>query len=175
LAFIVMSALATCATVGLTSGAAAAATANIVDAACQHNASVTYSPGLTLIPQRVQARATGTLSPCLSAQVTSGTMATSATGTLSCLSGAFSGTLNFDWVTSSGGHAVSVVTLTGQTAGGSLLAAGLTGTVTSGLFVGDSYAATFAANPLALLNCALPGGMTSITGTGTSTFSHLVP
>jgi hypothetical protein len=153
----------------------AAAATEVLDAACQHNASVTYSPGLTLTPRPVEAHATGTLSPCVSTQVTSGTMSTMATGTLSCLNGGFAGSLTFAWVTPSGGDATSVVTLSGQTAGGSLLAVGLTGTVTSGLFAGDSYAATFAADPLALLGCVTPAGMTSIMGTGTSTFVHPLP
>jgi hypothetical protein len=150
---------------------AVATAAPAIDASCAHPATVDFSPGLTLTSQPTAITATGTLSTCVSSAVKSGTLSGGASSNaLSCTSGAVSGQLVFEWVTAAGTEARSVVTLSGQDAG--FLALAISGTVTSGLFAGDSYTVTFAANPLVFVSCLTPAGVTQFMGSAVSVFSH---
>ena len=90
---------------------------------------------------------------------------------LSCTSGSVSGELRFDWITSAGLESTSTVSLSGANAG--FLSASLSGTVTSGLFTGDSYTIAFATNPLTFAGCLRPSGVTQFMGDAVSVFSHL--
>lgn len=127
-----------------------------VDATCTHTASFAFTPGLGLAPKPTTFVASGSVATCVSSQVTSGTLSGGGSGNLSCLGGAASGTLVLTWTTPTGTTAQSVVTLDATSAG--LIGAGLSGTVTSGLFLGDTYTVTFAVNPLQVVRCVLPGG-----------------
>ena len=155
---------------GAGAATASAATSAPVDAICTHTATFTFTPGLGLVAKPTVFTASGSIPTCASTQVTSGTLSGGGTGNLGCLGGSASGTLVFDWVTSTGGAARSEVTLDATSAG--LLGAGLSGKVTSGLFVGDTYTVTFAMNPLPLVSCALPGGLTQFSGQATFVLSQ---
>jgi hypothetical protein len=161
---IVVSALAAASSAGV------AQAAPTVDASCAHPATLTFTPGLHLATQATQIQAAGTISSCVSSQVASGSLSGQTTGNLSCLSGSVSGVLLFEWRTRTGGEARSVVTVADQSAG--FLGAGLSGTVTDGLFFGDTYTVAFTANPLALLGCISSQGLTQLSGPAVSTFSH---
>jgi hypothetical protein len=165
LASIAASALATACAPGVASAAPS------VDATCVHPAALTFTPGLQLTPRPTQIHASGTLSTCVSSQVTSGTLAGDTTGSTSCTTGSITGQLLYQWHTTFGGEAHSTVTLSTEAAG--FLGAALTGTVTDGLFYGDTYTVSFSASPLQLLGCLSPDGLTQMSGVAASTFSHL--
>jgi hypothetical protein len=161
---IAASALATACAPGLASAAPT------VDATCVHPAALTFTPGLGLTPQPTQIHASGTMPTCVSSQVTSGQLAGDTSGNTSCTTGSITGQLLYQWHTTSGGEAHSTVTLATQAAG--FLGAALTGTVTDGLFSGDTYTVSFSASPLQLLACLSPSGLTQMSGTAASIFSH---
>jgi hypothetical protein len=93
------------------------------------------------------------------------------TGNVSCLQTSSSGQLVFDWLTTGGGEDRSIVTVNSTNSG--LVGAVLAGTVTDGLFAGDTVTATFAANPLQFVGCVTPQGATQFSGTAGSVFTHL--
>ena len=145
----------------------------LLDAVCQANSAVTFTPGLKLAPQPVHELATATLAACVSSQVVRGTLSGDASGTLGCASGSINGVMTVDWVTTAGGTARSFVTMGGSgTQSSGSVGVAVSGTVTEGLFTGDQLSATFAANPLDLLRCMLPQGMTSTSGTAVVTLTR---
>ena len=169
-------ALATTATAVLalaaTAGPAAATDpVPLLDAVCQANSAVTFTPGLKLAPQPVHELATATLAACVSSQVVRGS-ARRPSGTLGCASGSINGVMTVDWVTTAGGTARSFVTIGSGTQSSGSVGVAVSGTVTEGLFTGDQLSATFAANPLDLLRCMLPQGMTSTSGTAVVTLTR---
>ena len=145
--------------------------AALVDASCPQRGTIGFSPGLGLVPKPTQATVSGTLSACVSGAVVGGTVAGAGSGTLGCTTGSVAGTLVFSWVTRSGGSAQSTVAVRStQTVGSTGLT--LTGTVTSGLFAGDDYTLTFVVNPLQLLQCISPQGMTAVSVSAVGVFSR---
>ena len=140
-----------------------------VDATCAGIQTITSTPGLTLKSQPITAT-TSANATCVAAHVRSVSMHGSAAGSLSCLGGSVSGLLEFDWVLASGGTATSVVTVSSSqraVIGG----AGLSGTVTDGLFAGDNVLVTFVQNPVSLLDCLSPSGLTTLKGAATIVFT----
>ena len=145
--------------------------AALVDASCPQRGTISFSPGLGLVPKPTNATVSGTLASCVSGAVVGGTVTGAGSGALGCTTGSLAGTLAFSWVTRSGGNAQSTVAVSStQTAGSTGLA--LAGTVTSGLFAGDDYTVTFVVNPLQLLQCITAQGMTAVSVTAVGVFSR---
>ncbi|HET7489907.1 MAG TPA: hypothetical protein VFJ85_18420 [Acidimicrobiales bacterium] len=146
-------------------------TTTAVDATCTHPVSLTFSPGLGLVARPTTFAGTGASGPCVSSQVVSATMSLSGSGTLGCFSGSASGTVRFDWVTTTGGTTSSEATVS-ATSAGLLGGAALAGQVTEGLFKGDSYSVAFAGNPAPLAGCLTASGLDHYSGSATFTFTR---
>ena len=145
--------------------------AALVDASCSQRGTITFSPGLGLVPQPTEATVSGTLDSCVSGAVVGGTVTGAGSGALGCTTGSVAGTLGFSWVTRSGDDAQSTVAVRStQTAGSTGLA--LAGTVTSGLFAGDDYTVIFVVNPLQLLQCFSAQGLTAVSVSAVGVFSR---
>ncbi|MFH8755946.1 hypothetical protein [Streptomyces atroolivaceus] len=145
----------------------------LLDATCTtpSSSSTTYSPPLTNTPQLSTTSSSWQLGPCVSASVpglTSGSH--SDTGTLrsrSCLELLSSGavTLVFNWNTG----ATSTMSLNRTTTVvGAVMIVTMTGTVTSGLFAGDTVVITLASPATDVLLC------TAGLGTVSSLYSTVV-
>jgi hypothetical protein len=133
-------------------------------------AAATFSPGLTLAPQQVTDQVQATTTSCASATVARGSVSGAGSGRFACTGGAITGQLVFEWVTRSGAEARSVVAV-GNTAGPPSENAVLSGKVVGGLFLGDDVRIAFQINPLQLVRCLLPGGLTSESGSAVADFS----
>jgi hypothetical protein len=145
--------------------------ATLVDASCPQRGAIAFSPGLGIVPKPTAATVSGTLASCVSGAVTGGTVAGAGSGSLGCATGSVAGTLVFSWLSRAGEHAQSTVAVRStQTAGSTGLT--LTGTVTSGLFVGDDYTLAFVVNPLQLLQCLSAQGMTGVSVSAVGVFSR---
>jgi hypothetical protein len=145
--------------------------ATLVDASCPQRGTISFNPGLGLVPKPTQATVNGTLTSCVSDAVAGGTVTGAGSGALGCATGSVAGTLEFSWVTRSGAGAGSTVAVRStQTAGSTGLT--LTGTVTSGLFAGDDYILAFVVNPLQLLQCVSAQGLRAVSVSAAGVFSR---
>ncbi len=166
----------TLATAGITGRAAAQAPS--VDATCTGALTMNFSPPVMfLLPPATGpfsvVTGTGTITTCVALDngPTTGTFTYQVSGTLTCTSaGTSTGTLDIVWADASQSHVELTNLLLGFTSAGG--AAGLTGTVTSGRFVGDQLQVVNVRNPLAYLHCLLTG-LSQTTGTPTLIFTQL--
>jgi hypothetical protein len=152
---------------------AAAAPVSLLDLTCTATSTVTYSPGLTLIPtlQTVTYNVTysGCTSPLGTSNVTGGSRHGSFQDVRSCLALPASATQSFpvDWNTGSDSQ------VTGRTqsvdAGGQVVHL-ITGNVTSGQFAGDTFTEEINQLSLDLVQCAA-GGVQSQSGVGVVTLN----
>lgn len=149
-------------------GPAGARENGLLDVTCIPPSSVnaTYSPPLTNTPQASASSLSWQLGPCVSASVpdlTSGThSAANAPRERTCLEllGARSGTRTITWNTGD----TSTLSMNGTTTVvGALLVVTYTGTVTSGLFAGDTVVATQTGPATDILLCTL--GLGTVSGT----------
>jgi hypothetical protein len=136
--------------------AAQAATSGVLDLTCTPPSSAvsTYSPPLTNSPQLVSSTVSFQFGPCVSgAGVTSGTAAlNNAPRERSCLDllGSASRTLTVTWNT---GQTSTMSLNVSATVVGALLETVLTGTVTAGLFQGDTVVIDQTAPAASVLTC----------------------
>lgn len=137
---------------------------------CTASSQTTFSPGLTLTPSTQDIAFTAGYSNCITPgrpDVTSGTRSGTYTGERGCLSllpPSASGTFVVTWNT--GEKSTVTGTQTGQDVAGQTVLT-MTGTVTSGLFVGASFTEVLAQTNLDLLACLTPPGVQSQSGLGT--------
>ncbi|MFI1259206.1 hypothetical protein ACH4U6_36565 [Streptomyces netropsis] len=151
-----------------------------VDLTCAGYSTSTYSPGITFTPHTVHFTGAGVLGPCVSSPVTasgativSGTFSGSGNDTLSCLTGAGSGTRTFHWNLSDGTTATSTEKFTGALVvrpGGQTVIADQ-GTIIDGAFTGDRSTSVIVLAHTDLLACARPGGLRSVSGPRSMTFT----
>lgn len=140
---------------------------------CLGTVTVDYTPGLTTTLQPVHADAAGTLGPCvtvLGSDFSNGTITYDGGGELSCLSGGggqSSGVGTIEWA----GGQESDFTYTAGVAlrPGGITALVVTGTVSSGTFVGATVTQTVVFASLDLLSCFTPQGITTTSGPVTVT------
>jgi hypothetical protein len=144
---------------------ASPASAGVLDATCTPPSSntVTYNPPLTLTPSNVQITGSTSYGPCVSLSVpglTSGSTAAQATGTRSCLSllGASPRTFTITWNT---GQTSTLSGNQSSTIVGAALVVAFTGTVTSGLFTGDTVLHTITGPATDVTLCTLGLGTVS--------------
>ncbi|WP_330181442.1 hypothetical protein OHB26_34515 [Nocardia sp. NBC_01503] len=149
------------------------ASAGALDLTCTPPSSetVTYNPPVTMTPQPTTATVSTVFGPCVSATnpaVTAGSRSLTAPLTRSCL----------QLLDSGGPYLVTITWNTGQTStltlnrvtnvAGAVITVTQTGTVTGGLFSGDTVVMTATAPSTDVLNCTL--GL----GTVSSTYSTVV-
>jgi hypothetical protein len=155
-----------CATALLSAGPAHA---GVLDATCTGTNTTNYSPGLANTPRTVTVQGTITMT-CLRVVglPLHGTITGGGTGTLNCalLQTPSSGSSTIAWTMLGAPHATSTYTYTSTVSPG---ASGttvliLTGTITSGLFQGDTLVMTTVYANLDLLACSTPSGLTSRSG-----------
>jgi hypothetical protein len=135
----------------------APASAGLLDVTCTPPSSdlATYSPPLTSTPQTVTATVTTQYGPCVSVSqpaVTSGSRTITLTGTRDCLEllNVTSAILTITWNTG------QTSTITGNRVGnvvGAVIVFTITGTVTSGLFAGDTVVQTITGPATDILLC----------------------
>lgn len=157
--------LAVASLVGVGAGPARAAAS---DVSCPAGTqTVTYNPGLTLQARPTQLSITRSLGTCVSSDptVTTGTNTASPVLTLSCLTAtsASSTTLTVTW--SNGKSSAIFLNFEVNNMGGQTVATG-TGSVTSGLFEGDSAVVVNTTETLNTLDC-VGDGITRVSGTFT--------
>jgi hypothetical protein len=160
--------------------AATPANAALLDATCTGSNHVTYTPGLTNTAHTTTIQGRITLN-CVSANLSvpvliNGTISGGGTGSLSCavLEQATSGTSTVQWTNVLGASIGSSTytytsSLSPGTSGTTVLT--LTGTVTSGLFSGDSVVIAVVLLNLDLNACNTEQGLTSRDGTVTAEFT----
>jgi hypothetical protein len=148
---------------GVPSGAAMASTG--IDLICPGFASNTYSPGITFTPQQIHVESTNVFGPCVSLShpnIASGGSHATSSGTLSCVVGSLSGSMVFQWNTgensSASFTAAIVVRPGGETVGDYM------GTITGGVFNGDTFNFTATIFNTVPLQCLSPGGITGTAG-----------
>jgi hypothetical protein len=133
-------------------------------------AALTFDPGVTLTPRFINVHADATFAPCVSTTnpgIVSATASVTASGTLSCLTGATTGTQRISW--SDGSHSdISFTGVVGVQPGGQK-AVVITGKVTGGAFVGGTVAETLIFITTQSLQCLTPKGITSGGGPATIT------
>lgn len=159
--------LAACTTLTATSAAHATA----VDLACTSTIAPQYTPGLTLTPAAVTLNGPGTLDSCVGKPgVTSGTIAAQGSSdSFSCTAGSLKVEGDISWNDKTTSHFTFTALRVLQT-NGSLVSVN-SGTITSGPFTGDTITASYTLSNLPSA-CALPGGVTTATGTGVYTLSN---
>ncbi|MFH8379053.1 hypothetical protein ACH4A7_36725 [Streptomyces cyaneofuscatus] len=141
---------------GVWAPAAQAAPLGLLDVTCTPPSSsvTTYSPALTNSPQLVSSTVSYQFGPCVSATgVTSGTaVLNNAPRQRSCLDllGSASRTLEVTWNT---GYSSTMSLNVSATVVGAVLQTVLTGTVTSGLFQGDTVVINQTAPAATILTC----------------------
>ena len=154
--------------------AAAPARALSLDGTCLGSVTLNFSPPATDASSPgplTTSTGSGTITTCVVTDggATTGTFSYILTGNLTCLSAQdISGTLDIAWT----GGATSHATVTGLvmslgSAGG---AAGLSATITTGRFTGDTAVIANVRDPLALITC-LTTGLAQATGTTSLTFT----
>ncbi|MGW8064247.1 hypothetical protein ACVV2G_18720 [Streptomyces ziwulingensis] len=142
------------------------------DLACPALQTVTYNPGLTLLPQQVSFDSNLVLGPCVSAthpSITGGTGSFQGTGSLSCVGGS-PGAFNIVYHWNDGSSSTVRYTLTIDLKPGGQTVLTTVGTVISGVFAGDTASHTTLAVTTDLLGCLSPGGITSLSGPIVVTF-----
>lgn len=140
------------------------------DITCTISSVVTYSPGMTLVssPQNVtfDVHYNNCVSPS-QPTITSANPTGSAVEDVGCLQGIVppqSGTFTITWNTGQT-STFDYLTVEAQADGQDIYTT--TATVTSGVFTGDTMEEIISENSPNLLNCLVPPGVTSQTGTGT--------
>ncbi len=156
----VLVAVATALAVGVPVGTAAA---DPLDLVCAGTQTVTYSPGLTLVPTSQTITVQAIYSPCVSASqpaVTAGQAGVTTHEVRSCLDVAEPGgaTRFITWNT--GQTSTFLYNAIVNTVGGNTVVT-LTGTITAGLFAGDSAVQVIVGPTLDTLSCLIPPGITS--------------
>ncbi len=119
---------------------AAQATPATQSATCDVDMLLLFKPGLTFSSQNQQIRAKGNLTNCTGGVVTSGVIlkTSSGSGNMSCTSGSASATVNVKWNTGQLSQAAVTVDTSGN----------INGTVTRGLFAGETVSASLTITPL---------------------------
>jgi hypothetical protein len=140
---------------------AAPAAADTLDATCTGAQQITYSPGLQLIPRTVTTTGATSYS-CQLSVVSSGSSGFSITDSRGCLSAVPAAAVEtVTWNT--GQQSTLTMTATVVTAGG-ITTVTKVGTVTSGLFAGDSVVVVVVGPALSgLLDCLTSQGLTQTT------------
>jgi hypothetical protein len=140
-----------------------AAHALSADVSCLGSETVTYQPGLSLVPQAVNVTVRGTLTSCGSSDpaITSGTYLQRFTATLSCdtLLAGLAGTRDLHWSngqSSSFSYNRTINDVAGQTT------VTFAGTIGSGRFAGDTAIEQAAFVTLNPLQCLAPEGLTTL-------------
>ncbi|MEU6481047.1 hypothetical protein ABZ858_30050 [Streptomyces sp. NPDC047017] len=153
--------------------AAAPSGAALVDVVCPVGSNIsTYTPGLTYTSKPTHFTATGQVSGCVSLSnpaLTGANLSAAGDGTASCTSGSFSNTTVYHWNTGQSSTVVGTGSINLKPDGETVFV--LTGTVTSGPFTGATVLQTKVLLSTDLLACLTPGGLTSIAGPITLTFS----
>ncbi|MFH8755927.1 hypothetical protein [Streptomyces atroolivaceus] len=142
------------------------------DLTCPALQTVTYNPGLTLLPQPVSFNSNLVLGPCVSLthpSITGGTGSFQGTGPLSCVGGS-PGAYNIVYNWNDGSNSTVRYTLTLDLKPGGQTVLTTIGTVISGVFAGDTASHTTLAITTDLLGCLSPGGITSVSGPIVVTF-----
>jgi hypothetical protein len=155
-------------------GGVGPASATGLDGTCVASITLNFSPPATDAPSPGPASTStgsGTISTCVftGGGATSGTFTYTLTGNLTCLSASnIAGTLDISWADATQSHATvtGLVTSLGSAGG----AAGLSATIATGRFAGDTITIANIRDPLALLECLISGlaqatGITSLTFT----------
>ncbi|MEU3462995.1 hypothetical protein ABZ721_24020 [Streptomyces sp. NPDC006733] len=171
----VLAVLVTIACAGLVSVAGTATShAALADIVCTTSGTTTYNPGLTYTPQTSAITTQTAFAPCVSLSaplVTSGARSANfSRPDQSCLTLLESGTGTNTITWNTGQTTTAQFTVTSTVAGG-IRTTTQTGTVTAGLFTGDTFLNVVTAPTTDLLNCVLPGGLTSTSGTGLLTIT----
>lgn len=156
--------------------APAAAPASTAVVQCAGTEAITYTPGLTTVPQQVRLSAQGTLGPCATTagpDFSDGRIAFSGAGQLSCtVGGSSSGTAAITWT----GGERSAFTYQGAVSlrpdGVTVLV--LTGTVTSGSFAGEHVVNTITLASTDLTACLSSRGLTATSGPITLNVNPLI-
>lgn len=166
-----------CACLALSGAGAAvpAAHAGALDATCQGSVSSTFSPGLRVVAQTTAATDTTTLGTCVSTAdptLTSGSAFASYTASESCVSPINSGTITQVLRWSNGRRSTFTATAALTSVAGQSVAT-FTGTITAGLFAGDTAEEITISPALDPLSCLLGPGVTSRNGTATLAITSL--
>jgi hypothetical protein len=137
-------------TIGTLAGGTIAATAapNVTHTSCKLGGAVTFKPGLTFTAQAVTDTVAGTLKSCSGGGVKSATV----TGVLksskqTCSSGTAAGALTVKWTTVKNTAKTSIASMKLKPGTKSLTFV-LSGTVTSGLFKGDTVSGSGSVSPV---------------------------
>ncbi len=155
---------------------AATAHAAVVDGTCVASVTINFDPPATepLPPSpgpHSTSTGTGTIATCVVTDggATTGTFTYQLQGNLTCTSSQnVTGTLDIDWAGASHSHAtVTSLLINLGSLGG---AAGLSATITTGRFTGDTVTIANLRDPLALAAC-LTTGLAQATGTTSLTFT----
>ncbi|MGW0933057.1 hypothetical protein [Streptomyces sp. NPDC002644] len=136
------------------------------DLTCPALQTVTYNPGLTVLPQQVTFDSDIVLGPCVSVthpSITGGTGSFQGTGSLSCVGGN-PGAFNVVYNWNDGSSSTIRYTLTIDLKPGGQTVITTVGTVISGVFTGNTASHTTLAVTTDLLGCLSPGGITSLSG-----------
>lgn len=158
--------------IAMTGAILSAAPAQAVGPTCTASSQATFSPGLILTPTAQDITFTAGFSNCITPgrpDVTSGTRSGTFTGPRGCLSvlpPTSNGTFKVTWNT--GETSTVTGTVAAQDVAGQTVQT-ITGTVTTGLFVGAAYTEVIAQTSLDLLSCLTPPGVRSQSGLGTLT------
>jgi hypothetical protein len=162
----------------LTAGVAGAVPAHAVslDGTCLGSVTLNFSPAATLAAPpgpATSSTGSGTISTCVVTDggASTGTFTYALTGNLTCLSAQnITGILDIAWAGGAASHGTvtGLVTSLGSLGG----AAGLTATITTGRFTGDTVTIANIRDPLALLACVTTG-LSQASGTTSLTFTNL--
>jgi hypothetical protein len=149
------------------------AAADPLDVECGGTQTVTFSPGLLLVPTNQTVTVQAIYSPCVSASeptLTAGHSGVTVHETRSCLDLAVPGTATRIYAWNTGQTSTFTYNRTVTSLGGDEVVT-LTGTITAGLFAGDTAVEVIIGPTLDTLACLSPPGITSRIGVTTLTIT----